>query len=99
MPELKLGQLVLSCAGRDKGRFMLVIKILDSQYVYVADGVLRRVENPKKKKIKHLKILNKRAGFIAEKIENNKKIYNEEIRRALEELVDLNLKDEESSQV
>ncbi|TYP50329.1 KOW domain-containing RNA-binding protein [Thermosediminibacter litoriperuensis] len=88
MKEVEPGQVVMSCAGRDKGRFMLVVRVIDSQYVYVADGELRRIEKPKKKKLKHLKILNKKAGFIHEKLVNGRKIYNEEIRRALEELVE-----------
>ncbi|MGB9812685.1 MAG: RNA-binding protein [Thermovenabulum sp.] len=86
MPEVELGQLVISKAGRDKGRFMLIVKIIDSQYVLVADGELRRIEKPKKKKIKHLQLTNKKDGFIYEKLINNRKVYNEEIRRALEEL-------------
>jgi len=88
MPQLDLGQLVISTAGRDKGKVMLVIKILDSNFVYVADGELRKVEKPKKKKIIHLKALNKKSDFIAQKLENKRKIYNEEVRKALEELLD-----------
>ncbi|SHM85356.1 hypothetical protein SAMN05660826_02160 [Caldanaerovirga acetigignens] len=88
MKEVEPGQVVMSCAGRDKGRFMLVVGIIDSEYVYVADGKLRRIERPKKKKLKHLKIMNRKSGFIYEKIINGRKVYNEEIRRALEELVE-----------
>lgn len=98
MQEISLGQLVLSCAGRDRGRFMIVVKILDEKFVYVADGTLRKVENPKKKKIKHLKVLNKKSDYIAEKLQSKRKIFNDEIKRALEELVDLNL-NETSRQV
>jgi len=88
MKEVELGQVVMSCAGRDKGRFMLVVGIIDSQYVYIADGKLRKIEKPKKKKLKHLKVLNRKADFIYEKLINGRKVYNEEIRRALEELVE-----------
>jgi len=88
MPQLELGQLVISTAGRDKGKYMLVIKILDSNFVHVADGELRKVEKPKKKKIIHLKALNKKSDYIAQKLESKRKIYNEEVRKALEELLD-----------
>ncbi|MCR4432168.1 MAG: KOW domain-containing RNA-binding protein [Tepidanaerobacteraceae bacterium] len=98
MHEISLGQLVLSCAGRDRGRFMIVVKILDENYVYVADGTLRKVENPKKKKIKHIRVLNKKSDYIAEKLKNKRKIFNDEIKKALEELVDLG-GNETSSQV
>ena len=88
MPQLMLGQLARSTAGRDKGRLMVVIDIIDDEYVYVADGDLRRVENPKKKKIKHLQLMNKRLDVVAEKRNNRRKIYNDEIRKALKEIAD-----------
>jgi large subunit ribosomal protein L14e len=85
--KIEPGQLVLSCAGRDKGRFMLIFDILDSQYVYVVDGDLRKIENPKKKKLKHLKIFNKKSGDIAEKLKKHEKVYNDEIKKELEKMV------------
>lgn len=88
MPQLTLGQLAKSIAGRDKGRFLIVIDIVDDNYVHVADGDLRKVEKPKKKKIKHLQLLNKKADSIAEKLAKKQKVSNEEIRKALNELID-----------
>ena len=88
MPQLMLGQLAKSIAGRDKGG-MVIIDIIDENYVYVVDGDLRRVENPKKKKIKHLQMLNKRADLIAEKLAKKRKINNEDIKEALNELIDV----------
>ena len=60
--EIKIGSIVRSKAGRDKGRLFLVVDIKDG-YIYVSDGKLRRVESPKKKKLKHLQGTN----FITEK--------------------------------
>lgn len=97
MPLLLLGQLVRSSAGRDKGRLMIVTKTVDTDYVYVADGNLRKVENPKRKKIKHLKTLGIRAETVADKLSNKRKVSNEEVRKALKELADLvSLEDTES---
>lgn len=48
------GDIVLSRAGRDRGRAFVVIDVLDSEYVLTADGRLRTLERPKKKKRKHL---------------------------------------------
>lgn len=50
------GDLVISKSGRDKGRTFLVVSVTDEAYVYIADGSLRKLEKPKKKKIKHLEI-------------------------------------------
>ena len=47
--ELRLGQLVYSKAGRDKGKVFLVISIASSSLVYVADGEMRKLEKPKRK--------------------------------------------------
>jgi len=83
-----LGQLAKSIAGRDKGRFMVIIDIIDENYVYIVDGDLRKVENPKKKKIKHLQLLNKRADLIVEKLTKKRKVTNEDVKKALTELID-----------
>ncbi len=50
-----LGQVVYSCAGRDKGRAMVVVRGFDGRFVWVADGTLRRVSHPKRKNIRHLR--------------------------------------------
>lgn len=51
--EIKVGSIVRSIAGHDKGSLQLVVSIRDG-YAYVADGKLRKIEKPKKKKLKHL---------------------------------------------
>lgn len=51
-----LGHLFVSLAGRDKDIVCTVVGISeDDGYVLIADGRIRKVENPKKKKLKHLK--------------------------------------------
>ena len=47
------GMLVYSKAGRDKGKLFVVLGI-ENDFVYLSDGDTRRVNNPKKKKIKHI---------------------------------------------
>jgi len=51
-----LASLCVSLAGHDKGRTYVIIKIIDPEFVLVADGVYRGMKNPKKKRVKHLKI-------------------------------------------
>lgn len=51
-----LGHFVVSLAGRDKGCICAVVgNAEDEGYVLIADGKVRKVESPKKKKLKHLK--------------------------------------------
>ena len=51
--EFRVGQMVRSIAGRDNGTAYVVVRT-DGNYVYVADGAIRKLENPKKKKFKHI---------------------------------------------
>ena len=44
---------MLSTCGRDRGRVFIVADVGDP-FVYIVDGKLRKVEKPKKKKVKHI---------------------------------------------
>jgi large subunit ribosomal protein L14e len=48
------GQVVKSLAGRDKGKFYVIIGFIDGNRALLADGRCRTVNNPKKKNLKHL---------------------------------------------
>ncbi|MDI6601294.1 MAG: KOW domain-containing RNA-binding protein [Thermoanaerobacteraceae bacterium] len=80
--DLKVGQVVKSKAGRDKGRLFIVLNVEDP-YAYIADGLLRKIEKPKKKKIKHLMKYNVIDESIRNKIVNGKKFTNAELRKIL----------------
>ncbi|MHB8064943.1 MAG: RNA-binding protein [Ruminiclostridium sp.] len=81
-----LGQVVYSKAGRDVGKIFIITGLIDANYAYISDGDLRRVENPKKKKIKHLVITKDIIDTIALKISTDSRVTNAEIRKALIEL-------------
>lgn len=82
--EIAIGQVVKSRAGRDKGRIFLVIDIVDSEHLLVVDGNLRKLDKPKKKKIKHLIVYNTVVDGLNYKLENKMKINNAYIRKLLE---------------
>ena len=85
---VKLGSVVISTAGRDSGRSFMVVGILDNTYVYIADGNLRRLAKPKKKKLKHVALTLHVLDGIGDKLKEGKKVFDAEIRSAL-----LNLKE------
>ena len=60
MPEMEKGMLAVSKAGHDKGRLYVIIEIDDS-YVYLADGRLRTLDKPNKKKRKHVQIIREKV--------------------------------------
>jgi len=49
------GRVVLSTQGRDEGRYFVVLEVIDENFVRMADGLTRKVDHPKKKKVKHLR--------------------------------------------
>lgn len=80
--DLKPGDSVISKAGRDKGKIFVVLSVRDSD-VIIADGKLRKVENPKLKKSKHVQHTGIVIQSIAEKLDAGERISNSDIRKAL----------------
>jgi len=83
--NIRIGQVVRSKAGRDQGRYFIVVK-KEGERVYLADGDLRRIEAPKKKNVKHIQVTNHVVSEIASKIESGQNLSNREIRRELKTL-------------
>lgn len=81
--DIVIGQVVRSKAGRDKGKIFIVIDIIDDLYVLVADGDYRKLDNPKKKKIRHLVVYKSIINEINKSIKNGDKIDNSFVRKAL----------------
>lgn len=57
MEPVEKGTLVLSLAGRDKGRLLAAVGSDDRNRILVCDGKERKIERPKSKNIRHLKML------------------------------------------
>lgn len=55
---LDKGSIVKSTYGREKGEIFIITKRVGN-YVYLTNGKSRPLENPKKKNIKHIYLLNK----------------------------------------
>ena len=53
-PPFERGRLVISTKGRDANRPFIILEVLDADYVLMADGDLRKLSRPKRKKVKHL---------------------------------------------
>lgn len=79
MAEYQAGCLVRSLAGHDKGGLFLIIKE-EAEYVYLADGKLRTVEKPKRKKKKHVQLSGIREETLTEKLKNGSTVTDEEIK-------------------
>ncbi len=80
--EALVGHIVCSLAGRDKERLFYVIQTEDN-FVYLADGSLRRIESCKKKKRKHIKVVSDIDDSVAIKLRSGEKVLNSEMRKSL----------------
>ena len=76
------GRVVESLQGRDKGKHFLVMEAAEDT-VTIADGKTRRLENPTKKKTKHLRAKPVLLDLKALRPEGGK-LQNSDLRRALE---------------
>lgn len=86
MNKAKLGQLAIATAGRDEGKKFIITCIIDDQYVYISDGDTRKLEGPKKKKLKHLKLLGHLAEEISQRLEQNLIVTNNDICKYIKSL-------------
>lgn len=67
--EYRIGQIVYSKAGRDCGKEFVVVST-EGEHLYLADGATRKLESPKKKKLKHIQGSYNVSEEIAAHIEN-----------------------------
>lgn len=79
MYEIEAGMLAWSKAGHDKDKLYLIIAV-EGDCVYLADGRLRPLEHPKKKKKKHVQIIKEKPEELS-----LTELKNEDIRRIIKE--------------
>ena len=81
--EIKVGSIVISRAGRDKGEAMIVIALKDDDYALVANGKSRKIANAKLKKLKHLSITNKVSNKTIQKLHSGENPTDKMLREEL----------------
>lgn len=82
--EIEKANIVQSTAGRDRGKYFFVLELC-GDYAFLVDGKLRKVEKPKSKKLKHMRLVGESDSRVAGKIRGDAKVLNSEVRRALAE--------------
>lgn len=80
--DIAKSNIVKSTAGRDAGKFFFVLET-QGDFLLLADGKTRRVECPKRKRLKHVELVGESHSLIAEKIRSGEKITNSELRKAI----------------
>ena len=80
--DLIISDVVMSTAGRDKGKLFYVIGT-DPVYLTLANGKDRTLDKPKRKKRRHIKKVLRSETRVAEKLRLGDKVLNSELRRDL----------------
>lgn len=79
----RVGQVVISTAGRDTGAPYLVVRILDERFVAIANGRSRSLENPKRKNLRHLKLTPVVYEELGHRLQRGDRVTDAEIQEAL----------------
>ena len=74
-----IGWMACSKAGHDKDKIYIIIEETD-KYVWLADGDIRKADNPKRKSRKHIQVIKKTAD---EQLVLGSAGINETIKRAI----------------
>ena len=82
MKKLGTGMTAVSLAGHDTGKRYMIMKA-EGEYVYLADGKIRTIENQKKKKVKHIQVAYEIAPEIQKLLDEGNELTNERIKRVL----------------
>ena len=80
--DISKSDIVVSLAGRDKDQFFYVIG-LEGEYALLANGKQRKLECPKRKKLKHVRFVSRIDSRVADKLRSGDKVLNSELRRDL----------------
>lgn len=87
--NLSVGQVVKAASGKEKDKLFFIVKIVDHQYVLIADGKKRKLGKPKLKKVKHLEIYNVINNKVNNKISSEQNVTDVFLRVELTKLNDL----------
>ena len=82
MEEISISDIIVSTAGRDQGKLFYVIGT-EGVYVLIANGKDRKLERPKRKKLKHVRFVTRTDSRVALKLRAGEKVLNSEMRKEL----------------
>lgn len=78
MSDYQIGDIAISLAGHDKNQRYIILSV-EKTFVWVCDGRIRTLNNPKKKNIKHIQIIKVKDNPIKASLAENR-LRDEEIK-------------------
>ncbi len=82
LSDIKVSDVILSLAGRDKGKLFYCVGVED-RYLLLSDGKGRPLERPKRKKRSHARKVLRSETRVAAKLQAGDKVLNSELRKDL----------------
>jgi large subunit ribosomal protein L14e len=79
----KIGQIAKVIRGNEVDTHVVIIEIIDTKFVMIADGKKRKFDNPKKKNILHLQLQDSISQEVLESIEQTGRVTNGKLKFAL----------------
>ncbi len=73
------------------GKAFVVIGVINERFLVICDGDLRKIENPKKKNIRHLNVTSMQAYDVLEYLQKGDKPPNHIIKKNIKQLIDKGL--------
>ncbi len=81
-PDIQIADVVASAAGKDQGKLFYVIGT-EGVYLLLSNGKDRTLDQPKRKKLKHVNKVLRAETRVAAKIRSGDKVLNSELRKDL----------------
>ncbi len=78
-----VGGICQSTQGRDKDRYYLIKTIYPDGAVGLVDGNFKKLAEPKRKNLKHIRLLPDKAEVIAAKLADGRQVFDSEVYSAL----------------
>lgn len=78
-----IGGICQSTQGRDKDRYYLIKTVYPDGAVGLVDGNFKKLAEPKRKNLKHIRLLPEKAEAIAAKLADGRQVFDSEVYSAL----------------
>jgi len=79
----QLGQIVKILRGRDQNKYAIIISIIDQKFLLIADGDKRKFDQPKKKNMLHLQLMDAISREVVESLAETGRVTNGKLRFSL----------------
>lgn len=85
--KAKIGQMVRVLKGKEAGSVAVVVAIVDTKFVLIADGNKRKFDQPKRKNVQHLELSPIISSEVVHSLQESGRVTNAKLRHAVRAFV------------